>query len=134
MKKLSFLLFFIFLFLSHTSTLAASFNFQPSSFELTANAGDEIVNVIRIENSSAEDIYLLPQVEDLQPDKAYSLVVWTFLDQQQIKIASHSGTNFKFNLKVSPSARPGGYFGAVVFWKKYADPNLQLADVKYSII
>jgi hypothetical protein len=134
MKKITFLGLLVCFFLCPSGSLAAFLDFQPSSFELTANPGDEITNVIRINNSSEEDIYLVPQVVDLHSDKLYSLADWTFFDQPQIKIASGAGTIVKFELKIPSSARPGGYFGGLVFRKKYADPNLQLTELGRSLL
>jgi len=115
-------------FFSSTPVLAftnSKLEFLPSSLEMTAKAGDELENIIRITNSADQAVKLKIGLRNLKtreneivltPESSdYSLSGWVTVEAVEFDLPAKSSYLFKFNIRVPANALPGGYFGALTF-------------------
>ncbi|RJR24662.1 hypothetical protein C4578_02615 [Candidatus Microgenomates bacterium] len=150
MKKVCFLIFFIFFFFlplkkAHSFSYTG-LSFKPASFEITANGGDEIENVIRVHNYGSTPVELIPVVKNLVSGQAngvvsltkdssfYPLSSWVSVESEKILIPAGGIRMVSFKIKVPLSAKPGGYFGSVAFKKEHEDKVVGVNEIGGSLV
>ena len=125
-----FILFFgvsIFAMPFFVSAQGTGLSVSPLTFELTANPGDEISNIVKVFNTGDSSIPVTIEVEDFRPvgetgqvtispeeDETYSLAKWvrtvpeTFiLEPQELRVV-------EFTVSVPLNAEPGGHYGSIL--------------------
>lgn len=120
------------LFSSANSILAQesrSITIIPPRFELFANPGEQLSEIIRVRNDSASPESLTVLVEDFtstgeegqvvleegQSDQLYSLAKWIQTEATDIVIQPGEEKPFTFTISVPKNAEPGGHYASVLF-------------------
>lgn len=120
------------LFSSANSILAQesrSITIIPPRFELFANPGEQLSEIIRVRNDSASPESLTVLVEDFtstgeegqvvleegQSDQLYSLAKWIQTEATDIVIQPGEEKPFTFTINVPKNAEPGGHYASVLF-------------------
>jgi len=100
---------------------------SPPSFELTANPGDIVTNVIKVENLSSTKLTVKAKAESFvaygqdgqvslsEEDATYSIKNWITIKQTSFVIEAKKSANIEFTLTVPKDVEPGSHYGAVVF-------------------
>jgi len=111
----------------HAQEQKSSFAVSPPSFEFNANPGDQITNVIKVENLSDNPMKIATRAENfvaygnggqvsLTEDRtSYSIDTWITIDQKEAVIQPRESKVFKFIVNVPKNTEPGSHYGAVVF-------------------
>lgn len=116
--------FSFFTFINQVQAVAIS----PVKFELAANPGDELRNVLRIYNDTAEPVNVSvlvdnfsPTGEDGQvvidetsPDTGFSLRSWVSLSEPTFDLEPRTSKVVEFLVKVPLNAEPGGHYGSIL--------------------
>ncbi len=122
---LSFFLFFP--FRSAQAQEVVTLSVSPPVFELTANPGDELKNVIRVSNPHEEPVKVSVDTRNfvavgeggsvgLTEEKTpYSLASWISVSPTEVEIPGESSRYFNIKTEIPLNAEPGGHFGSVVF-------------------
>jgi len=101
---------------------------SPLTFELTANAGETISNVLKIYNNNDFNISANIDVEDFAPagetgqavvtepqeDNTYSLARWITVEEETFEIEAQNFRPITFHVNVPLNAEPGGHYGTVL--------------------
>lgn len=140
MTKLSFIgaalamsfVFSSFLF-SENKTFAADsgrgFTVAPPVFELKANPGDNLVEVVSVFNSGNENISIVSSIENLKPigEQGQVQVIggseeglpspkeWIKVKNGSFDLAKGTTKNVDFEIDVPANAEPGGHFATILF-------------------
>lgn len=110
------------------SLVAHAVSVSPVKFELSANPGDELKNVIRIYNDSAETVNIVVNVENFSPtgeagqvvideeapDTGFSLKSWVTLDTNTFTLEPRTSRTVEFTIAVPENAEPGGHYGSIL--------------------
>lgn len=106
-----------------TVTLSVS----PPVFELSANPGDKLENVIRVSNPHEDPLRVSVDTRNFvavgeggsvgltEEETSYSLASWISVSPTESEIPAKSSRYFNVQTKVPLNAEPGGHFGSVVF-------------------
>lgn len=108
------------------SALAVSIS--PVKFELSANPGDEIRNVIRVYNDTAEPVAVTVNVDNFSPTgedgqvvidesddtTGFSLKSWVSLSENQFTLEPRTSQAVEFAVLVPTNAEPGGHYGSIL--------------------
>lgn len=109
---------------------------SPPTFELSANPGDSLINVIRVENLNNYPIEVLVERRNFTAageegainltaeQTSFSLASWITVSPDKETIPAKSSQTFSFKTDVPLNAEPGGHFGSIVF-KIGGQSNLQ---------
>lgn len=122
---------FLFLLISSSDKVSAQeqpvgFSVSPPVFEFTANPGDILQNVVKVENLTGEDITVEldkkdfvaigdeGQVELIDDSGDYSLSSWIQFSEDSRTIASKKQALIPFKIIVPENASPGGHFVSLI--------------------
>ncbi len=123
---------------------ALGFSVSPPTFELSANPGDTISNVIKVSNPTNSPLQLAVDrrnftaqgesgaVELTDETTTFSVASWIEVLPSEATIPPQSQSKFTYKIKVPLNAEPGGHFGSIVFRVKTGD-NSQGASVAQEI-
>jgi hypothetical protein len=125
--KIIFLILFLGLVPVVNAQEAYNLSVSPPTFEINANAGDDLENSIRVENLTGTDLVVNTEARNFtavgeegavnltQEESSFSLSSWIQIIPSSVSIPSHSSQIFKFKTKIPKNAEPGGHFGSIVF-------------------
>lgn len=117
-------------FPTYAQDAGRGFTVSPPIFELSANPGDSIEEVINLYNQGDADLNLAVSVEDMRPmgevgqvqlvtdddgDKLPSLKDWISVDRTNVSLGIKDTVDVKFDIVVPDNASPGGHFASVAF-------------------
>lgn len=100
---------------------------SPPTFELSANPGDSLINVIRVENLNNYPIEVMVERRNFtaageegainltEEQTSFSLASWITVSPDKETIPAKSSQTFSFKTDVPLNAEPGGHFGSIVF-------------------
>jgi hypothetical protein len=100
---------------------------SPPTFELNANPGDTLKNVIRVDNIvdtplevtvDARNFTALGEdggVDLSKDDSNYSLASWISVTPSKIIIPAGASQSFEYTVNIPKNAAPGGRFGTIIF-------------------
>jgi len=130
MKKLNYLLLsggVIALALALQVGTAQAVSISPLNFELNANPGDKLSNVVRIYNDLDSEISVNMEVQDFVAagergevlikegeNTSYSLAKWVTLLPETFTIPPKSSQMVEFIVRAPADAEPGGHYGSVL--------------------
>ncbi|MDD4875272.1 MAG: hypothetical protein WC322_00825 [Candidatus Paceibacterota bacterium] len=105
---------------------------SPAVFEITANQGEVIENIIRVNNPTDNIVNIKMTAEDIEPSgeqgnvivknpgtESYSIASWIKCDPETFQLNPREERKVKFTITVPQNAEPGGHYGTVV-----AGPNV----------
>lgn len=106
-----------------------AFTITPPIFELTANPGDKLSEVVSVFNSGNDDISIASTVENLKPmgeqgqvqvigdsgEGLPTLKDWIKIKEGSFTLAKSATKNVTFNINVPGNAEPGGHFVTILF-------------------
>lgn len=114
-----------------SKTLAAGdpgsgFTITPPVFDLKANPGDNLSEVISLYNNGSEDLNISSTIENLKPvgevgqvqvvdEGLPSLKDWVKISQFDPILKQGETRNISFSIEVPASAEPGGHFATILF-------------------
>lgn len=105
----------------------AGYSITPNIFELKANPGDKLDEVISIYNGGSQNLNIGVSKENLKPigdvgqvqvtneEVLPSLKNWIVPEISDFTLAKNQTKNIKFSINVPANASPGGHFGTVLF-------------------
>ena len=105
---------------------SAGFSISPPSFEITANPGDIIKNVIKVTNITSTPLSLETlskdfiavgnegAVELLDEKSSFSLASWVSFDIENITLQPKQTALMNFKIEVPKTAEPGGKFASLI--------------------
>jgi len=123
---------------------ALGFSVSPPTFELSANPGDKVSNVIKVSNPTNSPVQLIVDarnftaqgesgaVELTDENSTFSVASWITISPTEATIPPKSQVKFSYKIDVPLDAEPGGHFGSVVFRVKTGN-NSQGAAVAQEI-
>ena len=100
---------------------------SPPTFEFSANRGDSLNNVIRVENITDEPLAVSVDVRNFsalgeegqvnlsKDENAYALASWITVTPEVETIPAKESKTFEYTISVPANAEPGGRFGSIVF-------------------
>ncbi len=100
---------------------------SPPVFELSANPGDELKNVIRVSNPHEEPLKVSVDTRNFvavgeggsvgltEEETPFSLASWISVSPTEAVIPGETSRYFNVQTNVPANAEPGGHFGSVVF-------------------
>jgi len=134
MRKRTFFIFFILFF--GVGIFAMPFfvfaqgtglSISPLTFELTANPGDEISNIVKVFNTGDSSMPVTMEVEDFRPvgeagqvaispdeDETYSLARWVRTVPETFLLEPQAFQAVEFIVSVPLNAEPGGHYGSIL--------------------
>jgi hypothetical protein len=105
---------------------------SPAIFEITANPGEVIENIVKVGNPTDNIINLKMTVEDIEPSgeegnvivtppgtESLSIANWIKCDPETFQLNPREEKAVKFTITVPQNGEPGGHYGTVV-----AGPNI----------
>lgn len=143
---------FLWLFsLTASNALAAgtdrSFTITPPIFELKANPGDRLSEVVSVFNNSDDDISIATSTENLRPmgekgqvqviggsdEGLPSLKDWLKIKETNFTLAKGATKNVTFTIDVPGNAEPGGHFATVLFGTTGSNPDATGSQISQKI-
>lgn len=129
MQKKIYILFGLLIALTHLSYAqeSAGFSISPPSFEITANPGDVIKNVVKVTNITTNPISLETQTKDfvaignegavelLDENSSFSLASWISYKFDNITLQPKQTALVEYQIHVPKNAEPGGKFASLLF-------------------
>jgi len=111
-----------------TTQTARAVSLSPLTFELVANPGDTISNVLRVTNTDPGPVNIVIDIEDfaaigeegqvtLQPgedNSTYSLAKWVTANPSTFVIPANDSRAVEFTVNVPFDAEPGGHYSSVL--------------------
>lgn len=106
---------------------SAGFSISPPSFEVSANPGDTIKNVVKVTNITTNPIALETlskdfiavgnegAVELLDENSSFSLASWVSFEVDTITLQPKQTALIDYQIKVPDNAEPGGKFASLIF-------------------
>lgn len=105
------------------------FTITPPVFELKANPGDNLSEVVSVFNSGSEDVSIASSIENLKPlgeqgqvqviggseEGLPSLKDWIKIEGGSFNLAKGATKNVTFDLNIPGNAEPGGHFATILF-------------------
>lgn len=100
---------------------------SPPTFEISANAGDIIVNSVRVQNLTNTSVEVAVDRRNFtalgeegavgltEEEIPFSLASWVSVSPAEEVIPAQGTRVFNFTIDVPPNAEPGGHFGSIVF-------------------
>lgn len=100
---------------------------SPPTFEISANPGDTLKNVIRVQNISEKDVKVVVEKRNFtalgeegsvsltEEETSFSLASWITPGWTEFDLPAKGTINFPFEIKVPLNAEPGGHFGSLIF-------------------
>lgn len=101
---------------------------SPVKFELSANPGDSIQNILRVYNDTTEPVLVSVNVDNFSPtgeagqvvidentpDTGFSLKSWITLNQSSFTLEPRASQTVEFTIAVPQNAEPGGHYGSIL--------------------
>ena len=123
-----FALFFVGQFFALTPVVhAEGLRISPLTFEMSANPGDTISNVIEIYNTENEEAVVHIQAQDFVPlgeggqvvvtdeiNETFSLAKWMIIAPQELILGPLERAAVTFTIQIPQNAEPGGHYGTVL--------------------
>ncbi|MDP2873841.1 MAG: hypothetical protein Q8N84_00910 [bacterium] len=109
------------------SSSGTGLSLSPPTFEISANPGDTLKNVIRVQNISEKDVKVAVEKRNFtaigeegsvsltEGETSFSLASWITPGWTEFDLPAKGTTNFPFEIKVPLNAEPGGHFGSIIF-------------------
>lgn len=106
---------------------SAGFSISPPSFEVSANPGDIIKNVVKVTNITTNPIALETLAKDfvavgnegavelLDENSSFSLASWVSFEVDTITLQPKQTALIDYQIKVPSNAEPGGKFASLIF-------------------
>ena len=106
---------------------SAGFSISPPSFEVSANPGDTIKNVVKVTNITTNPIALETLAKDfvavgnegavelLDHNSSFSLASWINFNVETITLQPKQTALIDYQIKVPINAEPGGKFASLIF-------------------
>ncbi len=106
---------------------SAGFSISPPSFEVSANPGDTIKNVVKVTNITTNPIALETLAKDfvavgnegavelLDENSFFSLASWVNFEVDTITLQPKQTALIDYQIKVPVNAEPGGKFASLIF-------------------
>ena len=105
------------------------FTITPPVFELKANPGDKLSEVVSVFNNGAEDLFIASSIENLKPmgehgqvqvigdstEGLASLKDWIKITAGNFDLKKGTTKNVSFDINVPGNAEPGGHFVTILF-------------------
>lgn len=133
-KKIIFILLFLPLAAYGQSTsskedlkIAQGLTMSPVTFELAADPGDTLSNVIKITNPSSSSVGVKMEIEDFaavgeagkvavldEENKTYSLRKWIKVEPGLFTLAPGEAKIINFSINVPSNAEPGGHYASIL--------------------
>jgi len=126
-----------FALLTQSTGIAQAVSLSPLTFELSANPGETISNVLKITNTDPTPVLISINVEDftavgeegqvtLQDDEGvhtYSLAKWVTVTPSVLSLGPNEAGTVQFTINVPFEAEPGGHYGSVLATIGSASPS-----------
>lgn len=107
---------------------AKAVSLSPLTFELAANPGDSITNILKVTNTDPSPVNIVIDIEDfaaigeegqvtLQPGEdnlTYSLAKWVTANPSAFTIPANDARTVEFTVNVPFDAEPGGHYSSVL--------------------
>lgn len=100
---------------------------SPLTFEITANPGDKVSNVLKVLNNSDSALGIQMNAEDFtavgetgevvvkgELNDSYSLAKWITVEPEQFTLDPHSQQLVNFTIEVPANGEPGGHYGSIL--------------------
>lgn len=114
-------------FFAPFSTHAAGLRISPLTFEITANPGDTISNVLEVYNTEEEAVTVIMEAQDFVPlgeggqvmiaeesNETFSLAKWMVLSPTEFFMEPGERRVVTFTIQVPHNGEPGGHYGSVL--------------------
>lgn len=110
-----------------SSSPTAGLTLIPPSFELTANVGGSLNNIVKLQNNLSTPVKIAVDRRNFtaigeqgavgltEEETSFSLASWISVSPSEVTIAPGATQEFKFSVNVPLNAEPGGHFGSLVF-------------------
>ena len=109
--------------------VGVGFTITPPIFELKANSGDQLNDVISIFNNGSENLEIYTVVENLRPigergqvqvvydgdETLPTLKSWIDVNESEFSVGVGETENIAFSINVPGNAEPGGHFATILF-------------------
>lgn len=117
------------------SSSGTGLSLSPPTFEISANPGDSLKNVIRVQNISEKNLKVVVEKRNFtalgeegsvsltEEETSFSLASWITPGWSEFDLPAKGNINFPFEIKVPLNAEPGGHFGSLVFKIGGATPS-----------
>lgn len=100
----------------------------PLTFELYANPGDAVTNVLRIVNTDPNPVTVNIEIQDFaaigeegqvtllpgEDNSTYSLASWVTVSPSLLTIPAQDSATVEFSVNVPANAEPGGHYGSIL--------------------
>ncbi len=118
---------FLFIKQSHAQVTPMGIAVSPPTFEVSSNPGDDISNVIRVQNLSEEPMTVTSETRNFtalgdegavgltDEETGFSLAKWVTVTPVTATIEPKQSFTFAYTIEVPSNAEPGGHFGSVIF-------------------
>src|SRR3989344_2321088 len=120
--------FFVFgLLFAPNIASADGISVSPLTFELGANPGEQVANVLRVFNTSDTELLVELEVENFSPvgeegrvaieprdTEVFSLAHWISIEPMVVFIPPHEFVPVEFTISVPSSAEPGGHYASIL--------------------
>jgi hypothetical protein len=106
---------------------ATGIRISPLTFEMTANPGDTISNVIEVFNPEDDVLMVDMKADDFAPigesgqvvviedsNETFSLSKWMTLEPATFALPAHGRQAVTFTIHIPPNGEPGGHYGTVL--------------------
>jgi len=111
-----------------TAPSAFAVAISPVKFELSANPGDELRNVVRIYNDTTAPVEVSLAVDNFSPtgeggqvvidenspETEFSLKAWVTLGEEKFSLEPRTSKTVEFVVAIPPNAEPGGHYGSLL--------------------
>jgi len=101
---------------------------SPLTFELTANPGETVTNVLKVTNTDAFPVGVVIDVDDFRAigeegqvtltdpseDLTYSLARWVTVNPSSFILDPNAVKSVQFTINIPIDAEPGGHYGSVL--------------------
>lgn len=106
---------------------SAGISISPLTFEITANPGEKITNVVRIFNNGEGPMSVSMDVEDFsaagergqvalgtRENHTYSLARWVTVEPKEFVLEAKAFKVVEFTIELPANAEPGGHYGSIL--------------------
>jgi len=132
MRKIRFSVYFLltafFILAIPQTPTAKAVSLSPLTFELSANPGDTVSNILKVTNTDPNPVNIVVDVEDFaavgeegqvtllpgEDNSTYSLASWVTVSPSLLSIPAHDSATVEFTVNVPFGAEPGGHYGSVL--------------------
>ncbi|MDP3986039.1 MAG: hypothetical protein U1C53_03440 [Candidatus Veblenbacteria bacterium] len=105
----------------------SAISLAPLTFELTANPGETVENVVRVYNNGDQPVTVVMQVQDFAAagergevvlqeadNHTFSLASWVSVEPTDFVLPAKEFKPVTFKVALPPNAEPGGHYGTVL--------------------